>query len=83
MAYGYLKRVANEHNEIKDYLKEGMVFESFIVLIREAETIEELENLEIQIENEGTLKRSRLTEEEFVSLGYELMDYIRYLNLNL
>lgn len=75
MAYGFLKRLAKENESIKDYLDEGMVFEAFIVVIRESDL--PAQKVFDEIEKEGYLKYSRLTGEEYTSLMYEWLEYTR------
>lgn len=80
MAYGYLKRMANKFedlkNELETYLSENMVFEAFILLIRETDI--PMYELDYEMNREFELKNSRLSESEFISLQYELFDYSEY-----
>ena len=69
MAYGFLKRQAKIYEGVKTYLKEGMIFEAFIEIIREADLPPE--EIYRQIETEAYLKNSRLTEDEYESLQIE------------
>ena len=82
MANGFLKRMAIENEDVRTYLDEGMFFEAFITLIREAESSEEIDEIELQAEREFDVKcRDMLTEDELESIQYEAMDYRRYLRM--
>ena len=82
MANGFLKRMAIENEDVRTYLDEGMFFEAFITLIREAESSEEIDEIELQAEREFDVKcRDMLTEDELKSIQYEAMDYRRYLRM--
>ena len=73
MAYGFLKRMSKKDEWLKDYVAEKMVFEAFIYLIRESDL--SFDKINEEIEKEANLKGSRLTNEEYTSLLYELNDY--------
>ena len=75
MAYGFLKNLAHNDENIRTFIQEGQVFEAFIYLIRESDL--SAEKIWAEIEKEGYLKNSRLTEDEYESLAYEWDDYTR------
>lgn len=76
MARGFLQKYANQ--EVKMYLKDGMVFEAFILLIREAETTDEIDEIEYQAYKEFEVKcRNTLTEDELGSIEIEAIFYRR------
>ena len=80
MANGFLKRRAVDSDDVKTYLGEGMLFEAFITLIREAESTEEIDEIEFQAQREFEVQcRDMLTEEELESIQYEATDYRRKL----
>lgn len=73
MAYGFLKREAEKGYGVEVYLAENMIFEAFIVVIRESD----LPSPKIfnEIVREAYLKYSRLTEDEYTSLMDEFVAY--------
>ena len=76
MAYRYLQRQSKENEDVKTYLDEGMIFEAFITLIREAPTTDDIDEIEYQAEKEFEVKsRQLLTEEELESIQVEATDY--------
>ena len=75
MAYGFLRKVAQDDENVKTFIQEGQVFEAFIHLIRESDL--SADKIWSEIEKEGYLKNSRLTEDEYESLAYEWEDYTR------
>ncbi len=79
MAYGYLKRKMEEGKDIKIFLEEGMLFSAFITLVREAETREELAEIEEEAEKESKIKsRDAINKEELESIQYEIGYYLIY-----
>ena len=76
MAYGKLERFAKENEEVEMYLDQGLVFEAWIVYIREAP--KEMETIVNDIDQEINTKKCPLSEGEKDSLQCEAMELLMY-----
>ena len=78
MAYNKLRNFAKENSMAKLYLDEGMIFEAWIVYIRE--NPKDAEDIVNDIDQEIYCKRCPLSDGEKNSLQYEAMDLLRQRN---
>ena len=76
MAYKKLIKFAENNDEAKMYLDEGMIFEAWIVYIREnPKSTDDIVN---DIDQEINMKRCPLNDEDKEALQYEAMYYHMY-----
>ena len=75
MAYGKLKRFAEENETCNGFLEEGQVFEAWTIYIRECE--KSAEEICEDIDQEVTKKSCPMSEDEKESLQVESMEYLR------
>jgi len=75
MAYGKLKRFAEENETCNGFLEEGQVFEAWTIYIRECE--KSADEICEDIEQEVTKKSCPMSEDEKESLQVESMEYLR------
>lgn len=73
MAYGFIERISENDSEVKAYLDEGMLFEAWIMCIRNADV--DADTFWRKWEQEKELKSPNLTEDEIISIEYEYFDY--------
>lgn len=74
MAYKKLIKFAEKNEEAKMLIKENMIFEAWIVYIRENE--KDADDICNDIDEEISLKRCPLSDEEKESLQLEALDYL-------
>ncbi|MBE6492967.1 MAG: hypothetical protein E7Z82_08540 [Methanobrevibacter sp.] len=75
MAYGKLKRFAEENETCNGFLEEGQVFEAWTIYIRECE--KSADEICEDIDQEVTKKSCPMSEDEKESLQVESMEYLR------
>ena len=75
MAYGKLKRFAEENETCSGFLEEGQLFEAWTIYIRECE--KSAEEICEDIDQEVTKKSCPMSEDEKESLQVESMEYLR------
>ena len=75
MAYGKLKRFAEENKTCGAFYEEGKIFEAWTIYIRECE--KSAEEIYDDIEQEVNKKSCPMTDDEKESLQVESVDYLR------
>ena len=75
MAYGKLKRFAEENETCGTFYEEGKIFEAWTIYIRECE--KSAEEICDDIEQEVYKKSCPMSEDEKESLQVESLDYLR------
>ena len=75
MAYGKLKRFAEENETCRTFYEEGKIFEAWTIYIRECE--KSAEEIYDDIEQEVNKKSCPMSEDEKESLQVESVDYLR------
>jgi len=73
MAYGFEQKQAKNNPEVELYLNEGMTFEAWITIIRN--WTGDFDELYEQFEKECYKKTTKLTDDEMISLDFEINDY--------
>ena len=76
MAYGFIERISKEDEDVKTYLDEGMLFEAWIMCIRNCDV--DADTFLEKWEQEKNLKNPRLTEDEMLSIDCEYYDCTRH-----
>lgn len=69
MAYGFIQRCAKKDNDVKDYLDEGMLFEAWIMVMRNG--VVSADKFFEELEKESELKHPNLTNDELISIDCE------------
>lgn len=69
MAYGFIQRCAKKDNDVKDYLDEGMLFEAWIMVMRNG--VVSADKFYEELDKEAGLKHPHLTDDEMISVDYE------------
>lgn len=75
MAYGKLKRFAEENESCRDFYEDGQIFEAWTIYIRECE--KSADEICDDIEQEVNKKSCVMSEDEKESLQVESMEYLR------